>query len=325
MKMKNLAVLTSGGDSPGMNACIRAIVRSANHKKINVYGIQYGYNGLINNEFKILSPSDVGNTIHIGGTILKSARSDEFRTKKGREKAYNNLQKNNIDGLIVLGGDGSLTGASVFNKEFNFNIIGIPCTIDNDIFGTDYSIGFATARETVVNSIDKIRDTASSHERIFIVEVMGRESGNLALEAGVASGAELILIPENKNSMEEVIKKIQELNIMKKSLIIVYAEGCKFGSLNELSNEINKKIDNSNVRVSILGHIQRGGIPSPSDRILASTLGYESINAITSGLTNKMVGIINQEPTLIDLNNAISTKKKVNLSLSKISDIISKY
>ena len=325
MKMKNLAVLTSGGDSPGMNACIRAIVRSANHKKISVHGIQYGYNGLINNEFKILSPSDVGNTIHIGGTILKSARSDEFRTKKGREKAHNNLKLNNIDGLIVLGGDGWLTGASVFNKEFNFNIIGIPCTIDNDIFGTDYSIGFATARETVVNSIDKIRDTASSHERIFIVEVMGRESGNLALEAGVASGAELILIPENKNSMEEVIKKIQELNIMKKSLIIVYAEGCKFGSLNELSNEINKKIDNSNVRVSILGHIQRGGIPSPSDRILASTLGYESINAITSGLTNKMVGIINQEPTVIDLNNAISTKKKVNLSLSKISDIISKY
>ena len=268
---------------------------------------------------------DRGNTIHIGGTILKSARCDEFRTKKGRKKAHNNLLENNIDGLIVLGGDGSLTGANIFSNEFNFNIIGIPCTIDNDIFGTDYSIGFATARETVVNSIDKIRDTASSHERIFIVEVMGRESGNLALEAGVASGAELILIPENKNSMEEVIKNIQELNIMKKSLIIVYAEGCKFGSLNELSNEINKKIDNSNVRVSILGHIQRGGIPSPSDRILASTLGYESINAITSGLTNKMVGIINQEPTLIDLNNAISTKKKVNLSLSKISDIISKY
>ena len=245
--------------------------------------------------------------------------------KKEGEKAHNNLKLNNIDGLIVLGGDGSLTGASIFNKEFNFNIIGIPCTIDNDIFGTDYSIGFATARETVVNSIDKIRDTASSHERIFIVEVMGRESGNLALDAGVASGAELILIPENKNSMEEVIKKIQELNTMKKSLIIVYAEGCKFGSLDELSNEINTKIDNSNVRVSILGHIQRGGIPSPSDRILATTLGYESINAITSGLTNKMVGIINQEPTLIDLNSAISTKKKVNLSLSKISDIISKY
>ena len=323
--MNNIAVLTSGGDSPGMNACIRAIVRSANHKKIKIYGIQYGYNGLINNDFNIIKPNEVSNTIHIGGTILKSARCDEFRTKKGRKKAHNNLLENNIDGLIVLGGDGSLTGANIFSNEFNFNIIGIPCTIDNDIFGTDYSIGFATARETVVNSIDKIRDTASSHERIFIVEVMGRESGNLALEAGVASGAELILIPENKNSMEEVIKKIQELNIMKKSLIIVYAEGCKFGSLNELSNEINKKIDNSNVRVSILGHIQRGGIPSPSDRILASTLGYESINAITSGLTNKMVGIINQEPTLTDLNNAISTKKKVNLSLSKISDIISKY
>tara|TARA_B100000609_G_scaffold129160_1_gene102927 strand:+ start:17195 stop:18172 length:978 start_codon:yes stop_codon:yes gene_type:complete len=325
MTMKNIAILTSGGDSPGMNACIRAIVRTANHKDIKIHGIQYGYNGLIGNDFKILTPFDVSNTIHIGGTILKSARCDEFRTKEGRKKAHNNLKTNNIDGLIVLGGDGSLTGANIFSNEFNFNVIGIPCTIDNDIFGTDYSIGFATARETVVNSIDKIRDTAASHERIFIVEVMGRESGNLALEAGFASGAELILIPENKNSMEEVINKIQEINSMKKSLIIVYAEGCKFGTLNELSDEINNKIHNSNVRVSILGHIQRGGIPSPSDRILASILGNESINAITSGLTNKMVGVNNQETNLINLKNAISKKRKVNSSLSGISDIISRY
>ena len=325
MTMKNIAILTSGGDSPGMNACIRAIVRTANHKDIKIHGIQYGYNGLIGNDFKILTPFDVSNTIHIGGTILKSARCDEFRTKEGRKKAHNNLKTNNIDGLIVLGGDGSLTGANIFSNEFNFNVIGIPCTIDNDIFGTDYSIGFATARETVVNSIDKIRDTAASHERIFIVEVMGRESGNLALEAGFASGAELILIPENKNSMEEVINKIQEINSMKKSIIIVYAEGCKFGTLNELSDEINNKIHNSNVRVSILGHIQRGGIPSPSDRILASILGNESINAITSGLTNKMVGVNNQETNLINLKNAISKKRKVNSSLSGISDIISRY
>ena len=323
--MKNIAVLTSGGDSPGMNACIRAIVRSANQKEIKVHGIQYGYNGLINNDFKILSPVDVGNTIHIGGTILKSARSDQFRTQKGREKAYNNLLSNNIDGLIVLGGDGSLTGAKIFVEEFNFKVIGIPCTIDNDIYGTDYSIGFSTARETVVNAIDKIRDTASSHERIFIVEVMGRESGFLALESGVASGAELILIPENNNSMDEVVKSIKKINDKKKSLIIVYAEGCKFGTLDDLSKNIKNNIENSNVRVSILGHVQRGGIPSPSDRIIASILGYESINKITEGISNKMVGIKNQNTELIDLNDAVSKKKEINLSLNEMSDIISKY
>lgn len=323
--MKNIAVLTSGGDSPGMNACIRAIVRSANQKGIQVYGIQYGYKGLINNDFNILAPYEVGNTIHIGGTILKSARSEEFRTKKGRNKAYNNLQLNNIDGLIVLGGDGSLTGAKIFVEEFNFKVIGIPCTIDNDIYGTDYSIGFSTARETVVNAIDKIRDTASSHERIFIVEVMGRESGFLALESGVASGAELILIPENKNSMQEVIHNIKEINDKKKSVIIVYAEGCNFGTLNELSKNIKNNIKDSNVRVSILGHIQRGGIPSPSDRILGSVLGYESINKITEGVSNKMIGIRDQKPITVDLYDAISKKKEIDLSLNKMSDTISKY
>lgn len=323
--MKNIAVLTSGGDSPGMNACIRAIVRSANQKGIQVYGIQYGYKGLINNDFNILAPYEVGNTIHIGGTILKSARSDEFKTKKGRNKAYNNLQLNNIDGLIVLGGDGSLTGAKIFVEEFNFKVIGIPCTIDNDIYGTDYSIGFSTARETVVNAIDKIRDTASSHERIFIVEVMGRESGFLALESGVASGAELILIPENKNSMQEVIHNIKEINDKKKSVIIVYAEGCNFGTLNELSKNIKNNIKDSNVRVSILGHIQRGGIPSSSDRILGSVLGYESINKITEGVSNKMIGIRDQKPITVDLYDAISKKKEIDLSLNKMSDTISKY
>tara|TARA_B100001989_G_scaffold232792_1_gene192268 strand:+ start:5288 stop:6259 length:972 start_codon:yes stop_codon:yes gene_type:complete len=323
--MKNLAVLTSGGDSPGMNACIRAIVRSANHKNINTFGVQYGYDGLITNNIKILLPEEVSNTIHIGGTILKSARSEEFFSKKGRKKAYQNLKMNNIDGMIVLGGDGSLTGAKIFGDEFKLNIIGIPCTIDNDIYGTDYSIGFATARETIVNSIDKIRDTAASHERIFIVEVMGRESGYLALESGVASGAELILIPENKNSMTDVINKLKKINNKKKSVIIVYAEGCKFGSLNEFSQKIKDSISNSNVRFSILGHIQRGGIPSSSDRILASNLGYESINQIIKGKTNKMIGIKNQKPILINLDDVISKKKNVDLSLIEISNIISKY
>ncbi|MEO2084165.1 MAG: ATP-dependent 6-phosphofructokinase, partial [Marinoscillum sp.] len=187
--MKNIAVLTSGGDSPGMNAAIRSIVRTANQSNVKIQGIEYGYKGLINNNFIKLTTNNVGNTIHIGGTLLKSARSKEFYKKEGRKIAYKNLKKNNIDGLIVLGGDGSLTGASIFSDEYNFPIVGIPCTIDNDIYGTDHSLGFATARDTVVSAVDKIRDTASSHDRIFIIEVMGRNSGNLALEAGISSGA----------------------------------------------------------------------------------------------------------------------------------------
>ena len=260
--MKKIAVLTSGGDAPGMNACIRAIVRTANHKNIKIYGIQYGYSGLIKNNFMLFTPSDVGNTIHIGGTILKTARSEKFRTKEGRLKALKNLKNNNIDALIVLGGDGSLTGANVFYKEHNIPIIGIPCTIDNDIYGTD-SIGFSSARETVIDAIDKIRNTAASHERIFIIEVMGRESGHLAVESGTAAGAEMILIPENNNSLNEVVEKIGHINKEKKSIIIVFAEGCKFGSLKKLSKSIRNNIKGSNVRTSVLGHIQRGATAAP--------------------------------------------------------------
>ena len=323
--MKKIAVLTSGGDAPGMNACIRAIVRTANHKNIKIYGIQYGYSGLIKNDFMLFTPNDVGNTIHIGGTILKTARSEKFRTKEGRLKALKNLKNNNIDALIVLGGDGSLTGANVFYKEHNFPVIGIPCTIDNDIYGTDYSIGFSSARETVIDAIDKIRDTAASHERIFIIEVMGRESGHLAVESGIAAGAEMILIPENKNSLNEVVKKISVINKEKKSIIIIYAEGCKFGSLKKLSKSIQNKIKGSNVRNSILGHIQRGGTAAPSDRILGSVLGYESINYILKGEINKMVGIENKKTILISLDQAISKKKSIDKKLYDISEIISNY
>ena len=323
--MKKIAVLTSGGDAPGMNACIRAIVRTANNKNIKIYGIQYGYSGLIKNDFMLFTPNDVGNTIHIGGTILKTARSEKFRTKEGRLKALKNLKNNNIDALIVLGGDGSLTGANVFYKEHNFPVIGIPCTIDNDIYGTDYSIGFSSARETVIDAIDKIRDTAASHERIFIIEVMGRESGHLAVESGIAAGAEMILIPENKNSLNEVVKKISVINKEKKSIIIIYAEGCKFGSLKKLSKSIQKKIKGSNVRTSILGHIQRGGTAAPSDRILGSVLGNQSIDYILNGETNKMVGIENKKTILISMEKAISKKKPIDKNLYDISEIISNY
>ena len=323
--MKKIAVLTSGGDAPGMNACIRAIVRSAYNKDLLVYGIQYGYSGLIKNNIKIIKPEDVGNTIHVGGTFLKTARSKEFYTREGRKIAYQNLKKNNIDGLIVLGGDGSLTGANIFYKENKLSVIGVPCTIDNDIYGTDYSIGFASARETVVEAIDKIRDTAASHERIFIVEVMGRESGSLALESGIAAGAELILIPEKKYSISDVTKKISKINIEKKSIIVVYAEGCKFGSLKKLSKSIKSKIKDSNVRYSILGHIQRGGTATPSDRILGSILGNQTIECILKNKKNVMVGLVNNKIVLNDLSIVANKKNIIDKDLYELANVISNY
>ena len=325
MRMKNIAVLTSGGDAPGMNACIRSIVRTASYKNIEVYGIQYGYQGLIENNLKIITNKDVGNTIHIGGTILKTARSDEFRSKKGRDKAYQNLKKNNIDGLIILGGDGSLTGAKIFGDENKFPVIGIPCTIDNDLYGSDYSIGFASARETVVDAVDKIRDTAASHERIFIVEVMGRESGYLALESGIASGAEMILIPENKKEIKDVITDIKKINEEKKSIIIIYAEGCKLGRLDKISKKISKSIPGSNVRYSILGHIQRGGTAVPSDRILGTILGYKSVESILNGKKNMMVGLVENKCLLTPLKEIINKERGINKELMNISKIISNY
>ena len=322
--MKNIAVLTSGGDSPGMNAAIRSIVRTANQSNVKVQGIEYGYKGLIKNNFIKLTPNSVGNTIHLGGTLLKTARSKEFYKKEGRKIAYKNIKKNNIDGLIVLGGDGSLTGASIFSDEYNFPIIGIPCTIDNDIYGTDHSLGFATARETIVSAIDKIRDTASSHDRIFIVEVMGRNSGNLALEAGISSGAEMILIPEINLDIDTVINNISKINKKKKSVIIVYAEGCNYGAAYKFANTIENKINNSNVRYSILGHVQRGGIPVPSDRILGSILGYKAIEILLKGESQKMIGYKNMDYNIISIKDSIREKKKIDKKLYEIAEIISK-
>ncbi len=323
--MKNIAVLTSGGDAPGMNACVRSIVRTANFFNLNVYGIQYGYDGLINNNINLLTNESVGNTIHLGGTILKTARSEFFREKSGRKIAYDNIVSKNIDGLIILGGDGSITGAGIFSEEFNIPVLGIPCTIDNDLYGTDYSIGFATARETIVSAIDKIRDTASSHDRIFIVEVMGRESGFLALESGVASGAEIILLPEKKVNISDLINSIKKVNRDKRSIIIIYAEGCKLGSVEYISKQISDKINGTNVRYSILGHIQRGGTATPSDRILGTILGNHATKNITKGENKKMVGIINNKVILTPFNEVINNKKDINDNLYQISKIISNY
>ena len=324
--IKRIGILTSGGDAPGMNACIRSVVRTAYKKNIYVTGIEYGFKGLLNSKFINLSPESVTNIVHKGGTILKTNRCEEFKQKKYRKVAYNNLIKENIDGLIILGGDGSFKGASIFSKEYKIPIIGIPSTIDNDIYGTDYSIGFNTAVQTIMDSVDKIRDTASSHERIFFIEVMGRNSGHLSIHAGNATGAELIMIPEIKiKNLDFLVKKIKEINIKKKSIIIIYAEGCNLGPIDKITMYVQKRMKNSNVRFSILGHIQRGGSPCEKDRINSSLFGYYSVNEIIKKGKSKMIGIINDKITFLDLEKSIKTKKEIDKDLFKITEIINNY
>ena len=324
--IKRIGILTSGGDAPGMNACIRSVVRTAYKKNIYVTGIEYGFKGLLNSKFINLSPESVTNIVHKGGTILKTNRCEKFKQKKYRKVAYNNLIKENIDGLIILGGDGSFKGASIFSKEYKIPIIGIPSTIDNDIYGTDYSIGFNTAVQTIMDSVDKIRDTASSHERIFFIEVMGRNSGHLSIHAGNATGAELIMIPEIKiKNLDFLVKKIREINIKKKSIIIIYAEGCNLGPIDKITEHVQKTMKNSNVRFSILGHIQRGGSPCEKDRINSSLFGYYSVNEIIKKGKSKMIGITNDKITFLDLEKSIKTKKEIDKDLFKITEIINNY
>ena len=324
--IKRIGILTSGGDAPGMNACIRSIVRAAYKNNIKVVGIEYGYKGLLNSNFINLSPESVTNIVHKGGTILKTNRCEEFKEKKNRKISYNNLKNENIDGLIILGGDGSFKGANIFSNEFKIPIVGIPSTIDNDIYGTDYSIGFNTAVQTIMDSVDKIRDTASSHERIFFIEVMGRNSGHLAIHAGNATGAELILIPEIKiKNLDFLVQKIKKININKKSIIIIYAEGCNLGPVNKISNFVQKKMKNSNVRYSVLGHIQRGGSPCEKDRINSSLFGYYSVKEIIKNDKCKMIGIINDKLIVQDLEKSIKRKKEINKDLFKITEIINNY
>ncbi|SNR52658.1 6-phosphofructokinase [Lutibacter agarilyticus] len=324
-KIKKIGVMTSGGDAPGMNAAIRAVVRACSYYNVECVGIYRGYQGMIEGDFEPMSSRSVSNIINRGGTILKSARSNDFRTVEGRAKAYKNLIAANIDAIVLIGGDGTFTGGMVFNEEYKFPCIGIPGTIDNDIFGTNYTIGYDTALNTVVDVIDKIRDTASSHNRLFFVEVMGRDAGFIALNAGVGAGAEEILIPEEDLGLERLLESLKRSKRSgKSSSIVVVSEGDKIGkNVFELANYVEENMPKYDVRVSVLGHMQRGGSPSCYDRVLASRLGVKAVELLLDGQTNLMVGIINNKIETTVLEKAIKEHHSINKELLRVSDIMS--
>ena len=323
--IKRIAVLTSGGDAPGMNAAVRAVVRTSVFYGIECFVVYQGYQGLIEGNLEVFTARSVNNIINKGGTILRSARSLEFRTPEGRKKAHKNLLKHQIDALVVIGGDGSFTGAMIFQQEFNFPVIGIPGTIDNDIFGTQYTLGYDTAINTVVDVIDKIRDTASSHNRLFFVEVMGRDAGHIALNSGIGAGAEEILIPEENRGLEQLLESLKRSEKSgKASSIVVVAEGDKTGkNVFELAAYVEQNLPYYEVRVSVLGHMQRGGTPSCFDRVLASRMGVHSVESLRNGASNVMVGVVNDQMQLTSLDLAIKGKSEINQNLLRVTDILS--
>ena len=322
--MKTIGVLTSGGDSPGMNTALRSIVRTCAHYKIKCVGIVRGYSGLIEDNTKVLNTRSVRGIINKGGTFLYSARCDEFRQASGRKKAYKTLRNNNIDGLIVIGGDGSFTGALKLKDEFNFPVIGIPGTIDNDIFGTSHTLGYDTALNTVMDAIDKIRDSAISHDRLFFVEVMGKDAGYIALRSGIAIGAQEILIPEVNTKINDLIDSLKNSKKSgKTSSIIVVAEGYKPGeNVYQVADEIQEKLPNYQVRVSVLGHIQRGGRPSCFDRVLGTKMGVKAVELLKDAKTGIMVGTQHGKIVTVPLKKAISEKTKIDKDLLRISKIM---
>ena len=322
-KVTKIGVMTSGGDAPGMNACIRAVVRTGIFHNLEVYGITRGYSGLIDNDIQKMDSRSVANIIQRGGTILKTARCKEFLTPEGRKKAYNNLKKLGINGLVIIGGDGSFKGAQIFSNEFDIPCIGIPGTIDKDIAGTDFTIGFDTAVNTAIEAIDKIRDTADAHDRLFIVEVMGRDAGYIALHSGIGTGAEHILIPERKTDVEAILASLQEKEKRKKLVnIVVVAEGDDFGGGTDLANLIKERIPNFDIRVAILGHIQRGGSPTSMDRLIASRMGYAAVECLIEGKYNQMVGIMNNKMHFTPLDKAVKAKQKISDEWLKIVKIL---
>jgi 6-phosphofructokinase 1 len=324
MQMKNIAVLTSGGDSPGMNACVRAVVRTIKYHGLNAYGIMRGYQGMIEGDIVELQSRDVSNILQRGGTILKTARSKEFLTIQGRQKAFDNLQKHNIDGFVVIGGDGSCRGALQFYKDFNVPSMATPGTIDNDLAGSDFTIGFDTAINTAVDAIDKIRDTADSHNRLFIVEVMGRDAGYIALHSGLACGAENILIPERKESMQEVIERIADNNKRQKLMsIIVVAEGDEMGGAHHVDKYLKEFYPNLDSRISILGHIQRGGSPTCADRILASRTGYAAVEGLLNGRSQAMVGVINNEIAYTPFDEVVKLTQPIKADMMEMIKVLS--
>ncbi|MGW9685979.1 6-phosphofructokinase [Flagellimonas sp. 2504JD1-5] len=323
-EIKKIAVFTSGGDSPGMNAGIRSVVRTCAYLNIECVGIYRGYQGMIEGDFKPMDARSVNNIINKGGTILKSARCEEFRTAEGRKKAHDQLVKEGIDAFVVIGGNGSFTGALLFNEEYNFPIMGIPGTIDNDILGSTYTIGFDTAINTVVEVIDKIRDTASSHNRLFFVEVMGRDVGHIALNAGVGAGAEEILIPEQNLGLERLLDSLKRSKKSgKSSSIVIVAEGDKIGkNVFELKEYVEEHLPIYDVRVSVLGHMQRGGNPTCFDRVLASRMGVKAVESLLEGKSNYMVGIRDNNLILTPIAEAIKAHTEVDEELIRVSDIM---
>lgn len=322
-KIRCIGILTSGGDAPGMNAAIRAVTRSGICNGFKMKGIYRGYDGLINDEIKSFTTEDVSNIIQTGGTILRTARSKEFTTAAGRKRAYEVLQKHSIDALIVIGGNGSLTGAKIFAEEYDYPIIGLPGTIDNDLYGTDSTIGYDTTLNTITQCVDKIRDTATSHERIFFVEVMGRDAGFLAQYSAIAAGAEVAIIPEDSRGSDQLITFMERgIRKSKKSCIVIVSENPKCGAMH-YANRVNKEYPEFDVRVSILGHLQRGGTPSAADRILASQVGYGAIQALIQGQRNVMVGVRNNEIVYVPFVDAVSKDKPMNLEVIKVLDELS--
>jgi 6-phosphofructokinase 1 len=323
-KMKKIGVFTSGGDAPGMNACIRSVVRSALNFNMEIYGIKYGYNGMIDGDIYKMKSYSVSNIVQRGGTILKSARSKEFMTKDGRKKAYEQLSLRGIEGLVAIGGDGTFTGANVFFEEFGIPTVGCPGTIDNDLYGSDYTIGFDTAVNTALDAIDKIRDTAASHDRVFFVEVMGRHSGYIAIQCGIGGGAELVMVPETNTTIDNVISVLEKgRDAQKTSAIIVVAEGGDQGNAHEIAAKVQSKLDGLDIRVSTLGHIQRGGSPTAFDRILASRLGLAAVEGLLNGQTNAMVGIVDKKVQFTNFKVAISKAKPLDEDLIKLVQILS--
>jgi 6-phosphofructokinase 1 len=323
-ELKRIGVFSSGGDAPGMNAAIRAVVRTASFHGLHIFGIYRGYEGMIDGHIERLDKGNVGNIIHRGGTVLKTARSERFRTVEGRKMAYESLAAHDIDGLIAIGGDGTFTGAKLFYEEYGIPVIGIPGTIDNDLFGTDYTIGFDTAVNTAIEAVDKIRDTADSHNRLFFVEVMGRDTGYIAMNTGIGSGAGAILIPESKVDVTDLIKHLEKTAKRQKlfSLIIV-AEGNENGNAQQLANEVKNRFPEYDTKVTIIGHMQRGGAPSGLDRLIASRMGYKAVEAILAGETNKMVGIQNNKMVLVPFDDAINKTKEIDHDLLRMAEILS--
>ena len=324
-QIKNIAVLTSGGDAPGMNAAIRAVVRTGIYNGVNVFGVMQGYQGLISNNIKPMDARSVSNILHLGGTVLKTARCLEFKTDEGMELAYKHVKENSIDALVTIGGDGTFTGARIFSERYGISVIGIPGTIDNDLAGSDFTLGYDTAINTVLDAVDKIRDTADAHDRLFFIEVMGRNSGCIALRSGIASGAEAILLPEIETTIDDLIAKLElGASTKKSSSIVIVSEGHKMGGAFEMAKQVKERFTHYDTKVTILGHLQRGGSPSSFDRILGSRLGFASVNAILAGETEKMAGLIGNEVKLTSMHDALTTQiNKLEPDLMKMAEVLS--